>query len=209
VSDARRMPVYFLVDTSDIAAMKRAEQAIEFLIKELRCDPYALEIACLSVIIFSSDARQMSPLTDLMEFKFDPGQLSPAPSLPSGLALLRKCLESEVRKATPTAKGDYKGLVVIFSSEELSETDRELADPDRQTSFMRVDCGSDFDFDPLAEAFRSLFRPINDDGSIRTTSSSLTPSDLSLPPPPPTITFVQDEPVETVLPPRPPNKRRT
>jgi len=155
---ARRLPIYLLVDTSSASALKRSEQAIRDFISSLRCDPQALETGHLSVITFASEARQIIPLTHLMAFQLQPGQLSPVHSLQSGLVLLRECIEREVRRRTESSKGDYKTLVLIFASEELTESDRLLADPDKLASFVRIDCGSDFDFGRLNEDLMGVIR---------------------------------------------------
>ena len=68
----RRLPVYLLVDTSGSMhgeAIEAVRNGLQVLVSALRQDPYALETAYLSVIAFNSEARQLTPLTELMSFQ--------------------------------------------------------------------------------------------------------------------------------------------
>lgn len=68
----RRLPVYLLVDTSGSMhgeAIEAVRNGLQVLVSALRQDPYALETAYLSVITFSSNAQQVTPLTELMNFQ--------------------------------------------------------------------------------------------------------------------------------------------
>jgi uncharacterized protein YegL len=115
---SRRLPVYLLLDISGsmqgepIEALKNG---ISALLTELKSDPQALETAYLSVITFNSSARQISPLTELM--LFDPPEIRAggATALGAALTLLAECIESEVKKSSPTQKGDWKPLVFILT----------------------------------------------------------------------------------------------
>ena len=68
----RRLPVYLLLDCSGSMHGERIEavkQGVRSLISELKNDPQALETAYVSVITFSSTAKQEVALTELMLFK--------------------------------------------------------------------------------------------------------------------------------------------
>ena len=68
----RRLPVYLLVDTSGSMhgeAIEAVRNGLQVLVSALRQDPYALETAYLSVITFDSQAKQVTPLTELMNFQ--------------------------------------------------------------------------------------------------------------------------------------------
>jgi len=190
---ARRLPIYLLVDSSSASALKRSEQAIRDFITSLSCDPQALETGYLSVITFASEARQIIPLTELIKVQLRPDQLSPAPSLRSGLMLLRECIEREVRRRTESSKGGFKTLVLIFSSEELTESDRLLADPDKLASFLRIDCGSDFDFRRLNEDLMNVIRSYQPGFDTEMAPESLPLASPPLPPPPPTLVSGHDD----------------
>ena len=68
----RRLPVYILIDTSGSMhgePIEAVRNGLQVLISSLRQDPYALETAYISVITFSSSAKQLIPLTELMSFQ--------------------------------------------------------------------------------------------------------------------------------------------
>jgi uncharacterized protein YegL len=88
---------------------------ISALITELKSDPQALETAFLSVITFNSAARQLTPLTELMLFSEPEIKAGGATALGAALTLLAECIDSEVKKSSPTQKGDWKPLVFILT----------------------------------------------------------------------------------------------
>ena len=68
----RRLPVYLLLDCSGSMMgepIEAVRQGVKALLSELKGDPQALETAYLSVITFDSSARQVIPLTELMQFQ--------------------------------------------------------------------------------------------------------------------------------------------
>ncbi|MDR0943460.1 MAG: VWA domain-containing protein [Ruminococcus sp.] len=115
---SRRLPVYLLLDISGsmqgepIEALKTG---ISALLTELKSDPQALETAFLSVITFNSAARQITPLTELMLFSEPEIKAGGATALGAALTLLAECIDSEVKKSSPTQKGDWKPLVFILT----------------------------------------------------------------------------------------------
>lgn len=114
----RRLPVYLLIDCSGSMRGERIEavkQGIRSLVDELKSDPQALETACLSVITFSSNAKQEEKLTELMLFKEPELKAEGATMFGRALQLLIDCINTEVRKSTETQKGDWKPLVFILT----------------------------------------------------------------------------------------------
>ena len=67
----RRLPIYFLIDVSESMVgepIKQVENGMRQIVQELRTDPYALETAYISVIVFAGKAKSLSPLTELYKF---------------------------------------------------------------------------------------------------------------------------------------------
>lgn len=114
----RRLPVYLLLDCSGSMAgepMEAVRQGIKALLSELRGDPQALETAWLSVITFDSRARQTVPLTELMLFREPELSAGGATALGGALRVLIECVKTEVRRASPTQKGDWRPLVFLLT----------------------------------------------------------------------------------------------
>ena len=114
----RRLPVYLLLDCSGSMTgepIEAVRQGVKALLSELRGDPQALETAYLSVITFDSHARQVIPLTELILFKEPELNAGGATALGEALRVLINCVNSEVRRSSPTQKGDWRPLVFILT----------------------------------------------------------------------------------------------
>src|SRR5580704_12632678 len=113
-SNIRRLPVYLVLDCSGSMMgepIEACRQGVKALLSDLRGDPQALETAFLSVITFNNSAQQVCPLTELTAFTEPALAASGTTALGEALKLLDQCLDREVRKSTPTQKGDWKPLV--------------------------------------------------------------------------------------------------
>lgn len=65
----RRLPIFLLVDVSESMVgetLYKLEEGIAAVVSTLRKDPYALECAYLSVIVFAGKARTIIPLTEVV-----------------------------------------------------------------------------------------------------------------------------------------------
>lgn len=114
----RRLPVYLLLDCSGSMMgepIEAVRQGVKALLSELKGDPQALETAYLSVITFDSTARQVIPLTELMQFHEPELKASGATALGGALNVLMDCVSQEVRRSTETRKGDWRPLVFILT----------------------------------------------------------------------------------------------
>ncbi|MDO4879391.1 MAG: VWA domain-containing protein [Neisseria sp.] len=114
----RRLPVYLLVDTSGSMhgeAIEAVRNGLQVLVSALRQDPYALETAYLSVITFDSEARQLTPLTELLSFQVPDIQAGGTTAMGGALSLLAECIRREVIKGSAEAKGDWKPVVFLLS----------------------------------------------------------------------------------------------
>jgi uncharacterized protein YegL len=116
----RRLPVYFLLDTSGSMngePIHALNNAMSGMINNLRSDAQASETLWISIITFDRDVNEIVPLTELPTFQL-PEIVCPQ----SGPTFTGKALEmlygkvtKEVRKGTPTQKGDWRPLLFLFT----------------------------------------------------------------------------------------------
>lgn len=116
----RRLPVYFLLDTSGSMngePIQALNNAMSGMINNLRSDAQASETLWISIITFDRDVNEIVPLTELPTFQL-PEIVCPQ----SGPTFTGKALEmlygkatKEVRKGTPTQKGDWRPLLFLFT----------------------------------------------------------------------------------------------
>ena len=122
----RRLPVYFLLDTSGSMngePIQALNNAMSGMINSLRSDAQASETLWISVIIFDREVKEIVSLTELPSFQL-PEIICP----PSGPTFTGKALEMlydkvnrEIRKGTPTQKGDWRSLLFLFTDGKPSD----------------------------------------------------------------------------------------
>lgn len=156
----RRLPVYLLLDCSESMAgeaITQLQAGIASMVEHLQSDPHAIETAFVSVIAFSNDARQLVPLTEIMAFTPPKLSVRTGSALGAGLRVLMDCIRREVRKTTPTAKGDYKPVVILFSDGQPTDDWEPVAEELRKhrspslANIYAIGCGPDADFSALRE----------------------------------------------------------
>ena len=114
----RRLPVYLVLDVSGSMhgePIEAVRNGMQILLSTLRTDPYALETAWLSVIVFDGTARQLVPLTELLSFQLPTIEAGSTTALGAALSLTRDCIEREVEKTSAETKGDWKPLVFLMT----------------------------------------------------------------------------------------------
>jgi uncharacterized protein YegL len=82
----------------------------------------------VSVITFGAKAEQIVPLTELLAFEEPPLQTSGAAVFGEALQLLIQCINREVRRSTATQKGDWKPLIFIMTSCQISDDWEQIAE---------------------------------------------------------------------------------
>jgi uncharacterized protein YegL len=210
----RRLPVYLVLDTSGSMTgepIEACRQGIKALLSDLRGDPQALETAYLSVITFSNSAQQLSPLTELGLFSEPTLTASGATSLGEALKVLEQSIDREVRKATPTQKGDWKPLIFLMTDGQPTDVWEATADafkakkvgnviacaagPGANSTMLKRITDSVVELSNLQpDQLKAFFKWVS--SSIKTTSQKMEvapPAEgapMNLPPPPSGITIV-------------------
>ncbi len=114
----RRLPVYLVIDISysmEGEPIEAVQKGLDILINTARTNPYALETACVSVIVFDEKAKQIVPLTGLMDFQTPNLSVGSTTALGDALKVTKECIEREVKQTTKEQKGDWKPLVFIMT----------------------------------------------------------------------------------------------
>jgi uncharacterized protein YegL len=122
----RRLPVYFLLDTSgdmNGEPIQALNNALSGMINTLRSDAQASETLWISIITFDSRVNEIFPLTELPSFQLSEIICPPSGATNTGhaLELFYDKVSVEVRKGTPTQKGDWRPLLFIFTNGKPSD----------------------------------------------------------------------------------------
>ena len=212
MSEGRRLPVYLLLDVSGSMAgepIEAVRQGMKALVADLKGDAQAIESAHLSVITFGSSATQVSPLTEIGMFQEPPLNAAGDTKMGAALTLLEQCLENEVRRATPTQKGDWRPLVFMMTDGQPTDSWEDAADRIKLKKIGNIiACGAGPGADTASlkritenvvqlsnlqpEALKAYFKWVS--GSIKATSDKVAQvtgdAPINLPPPPAVITIV-------------------
>jgi uncharacterized protein YegL len=190
----RRLPIYLLVDCSESMAgeaIEEAQRGVQTMVQALCDDPLAIETAYVSVITFAGHAKQVVPLTEILEFQPVRFRVQSGTALGAALRLLVKCLERDVQKTTATVKGDYKPIVILLTDGQPTDDWQQAADQIKSpntpkiANIYAVACGEDADTDILRrvtdivlqmktmtrDSWRKLFVWLT--ASVQTTSRAL------------------------------------
>ena len=116
----RRLPVYFLLDTSGSMngePIQALNNALSGMINSLRSDAQASETLWVSFITFDREVKEVVPLTELPLLQL-PEIVCPqsGPTFTGkALELLYQKVTTEVRRGSPTQKGDWRPLLFLFT----------------------------------------------------------------------------------------------
>lgn len=210
----RRLPVYLVLDVSGSMhgePIEAVRNGMQMLVSTLRTDPYALETAFLSVIVFDEKARQVVPLTELMAFQPPTVEAGSTTSLGDALKVAKECIAREVKKTTAEEKGDWKPLVFIMTDgQPTDDWEKGLNEFKKVKTGMVIACAAGPQADTkvlkqITEVVVSLdtadsstigafFKWVSASISTSSKKVDLTKAESSeiseLPPPPPQITLV-------------------
>ncbi len=114
----RRLPVFFVLDCSESMVgdnLRKMEDGIKAIVRNLRTDPQALETVAISVIAFAGIARTIAPLVEVATFYTPKLPLGGGTSLGAALDTLMAEIDKSVVKTTVDQKGDWKPIVYLFT----------------------------------------------------------------------------------------------
>lgn len=114
----RRLPIYFLIDVSESMVgqpIDQVQEGMAAIIKDLRTDPYALETAYISIIVFAGKAQKVAPLVELYNFYPPKLPIGGGTSLGNAINFLMDELDVSIKKTTLDEKGDWKPIIFLFT----------------------------------------------------------------------------------------------
>lgn len=122
----RRLPVYFLLDTSGSMygePIQALNNALSGMINTLRSDAQALDSLWISIITYDREVKEIVPLTELVHFQLP--EITCPQSGPTntgaGLDFVIQKVNKEVIKGSASQKGDWKPLLFIFTDGKPSD----------------------------------------------------------------------------------------
>ena len=191
--------------------IESVKQGIRTLHSNLMGDPSAVESAYLSVISFDSEARQLTPLTEVSAFQPPDLAATGTTALGAAIHLLLECVDREVHKTTASQKGDWKPLIFLLTDGAPSDEWQAAAEEFKRRrvgNLIAVACGEQGDASVLKhvtetvlvmkdmspDAFSQFFKWVS--ASVTQTSQKIgaepgaAAGGVALPTPPPTITII-------------------
>ncbi len=116
----RRLPVYFLLDTSGSMygePIQALNNALSGMISTLRMDAQALDSLWISIVTFDREVRELVPLTELVSFQLPEITCPQSGPTHTGKALevLHHKVKTDIIKGSSTQKGDWKPLLFLFT----------------------------------------------------------------------------------------------
>ena len=122
----RRLPVYFLLDTSGSMfgePIQALNNALSGMINTLRSDPQALDSLWISIITYDRAVNEIVPLTELVSFQLP--EITCPQSGPTntgaGLDFVIQKVKVDLIKGSATEKGDWKPLLFVFTDGKPSD----------------------------------------------------------------------------------------
>jgi uncharacterized protein YegL len=138
----RRLPVYFLLDTSGSMfgePIQALNNALSGMIHSLRTDAQAQETLWISIVTFEREVKEIVPLIDLQSFQLP--EITCPQSGPTftgkGLEIIHQKVTNEIRKGSPEQKGDWRPLLFVFTDGKPSDLQfyREMIPKVKQLNF--------------------------------------------------------------------------
>ena len=143
----RRLPVYFLLDTSGSMygePIQALNNALSGMINTLRSDAQALDSLWISIITYDREVKEVVPLTELVSFQLPEITCPQSGPTHTGKALemLHQKVKSDIIKGSPTQKGDWKPLFFLFTDGKPNDLQlyREMTPKIKASDFGAIVC---------------------------------------------------------------------
>lgn len=209
----RRLPVYFLLDTSGSMygePIQALNNALTGMINTLRADAQALDSLWISIITFDREVKEICPLTELALFQLPEITCPQSGPTHTGKALeiLNEKVKADIIKGSNTQKGDWKPLLFLFTDGKPNDlmVYREMVPKIKALNFGAIICcaaGNLADDSLLKELTNDVVHLDNADSATlkqffkwvsdtieQGNKSQGTGESVALPPPPTEITLV-------------------
>jgi uncharacterized protein YegL len=170
--------------------LRKMQEGVQDVVRNLLTDPFALETVYVSVIAFAGVARTVVPLVEVASFYPPRLPLGGGTSLGLALVALMDEIDKTVIKSTTETKGDWSPIIYLFTDGRCTDSPapavaRWRANYSKRASMIAVGVGQQADFLTLGELsetviafedsrkgnFSTLFNWITD--SVRSHSRSI------------------------------------
>lgn len=114
----RRLPIFFVIDVSESMIgepINEVGKGMKAMIQSLRQDPYALDTAYISVIVFAGKSKTLVPLTDIISFYPPQFPVGGGTSLGAAIQHLIGEMDLKLVKNDGETKGDWKPIIFLFT----------------------------------------------------------------------------------------------
>lgn len=123
----RRLPVYFLLDTSGSMygePIHALNNALSSMINSLRSDAQAIDSLWISIITFDREVNEVLPMTDLVNLQLPEIVCPQSGPTHTGKALefLYERVPLEIRKGNENQKGDWRPILFLFTDGKPSDS---------------------------------------------------------------------------------------